>query len=217
MDLKQLAGATPCIFSKGEWLIRPGERVENVYYILSGFCIGIITNESGNEYLYDEIPCDAGIHSVALLGMLFDNNRISVMGSIALSEIHCYRIPAESMITYLRHHPDETFQFISKLMHLYVNNVQKHNIRCEKKTIERLCQYLVEHSREEAEGLVYRKDLTNDELAKYLGIHAVTLSRMFSGLKEHGYIRRIRHGWQILDLQALVDCMRGLLDIPYRR
>lgn len=216
MDFLTLEGATRYHFQKDEWLVRPGEKVEYVYYILSGIVIGNITNESGNEYLYDQIPCDNGINSLALLGMLFDNERVSIVGSVALTDVECFRIPAESILNYLYENPGELMKFTSKLMHIYIDNIKKHATRCEKKTIERLCQFMVENSTKQDSGYVVWKKLTNEELSKVLGVHPVTLSRMFTGLRKQEMIEKIQGGWRILDMQALVDGMRGLREIPYR-
>lgn len=58
--------------------------------------------------------------------------------------------------------------------------------------------------------LVVDKSFSNVELSKFLGVHAVTISRLLSRLQREGVIKREEEGIVILDNQRLHDYMLAL-------
>ena len=217
MCLERLPDAVVCSFKSGEYLIYPEEALRFVYYLVSGSCIGVMTNENGNEYLQNEVVAGSGINSVAALGMIFDNDHIAPMGLVALTDITAWKIPVPSMLDYLRQNPDEIIKFTSKLMHNYVDIIRRYNFRCETRTIDRLSQYILERSEDIDGRLVFPKCYSNQELAKLMGVHPVTLSRMLTALKEQGYIAKTSAGWEIRNLDGLIACAQGTLRVQYRQ
>lgn len=217
MCLGNLPGAVFCTFRSGEYLIYPEEELKFVYYLVSGSCIGVVTNENGNEYLQNEVDAGLGINSVAALGMALEDCSVAPMGLVALTPITSYQIPVPALLDYLRENPDELMQFTAKLMRNYVDIIKRYNFRCETRTIDRLCQYVLERSEDIKGQLVFPRQYSNQEVAKLMGVHPVTLSRMLTALKEQGYIKKTSVGWKICNLDGLIACAQGLERVQYRK
>lgn len=215
-SLGQLRGAVRCSYEKGDYLVYQGEKIDYVYYLVSGICIGAVETEEGNEFLQDEIVSGKGVCSVAALGMVFDNQGICTNGILALTKVECYRIETKVILEYLMANPGELIAFLANLMSKYVEVVKRYNSRCQIKTMDRLCQFILSHSEDHDGHLILGKRYSNQDLAKYMGVHPVTLSRMLTALKEKGYISKTQAGWKVLNLDGLVACAQGLERVQYR-
>lgn len=214
--LEQLRGVARYVYEKGDYLVYQGEKIDYVYYLVSGTCIGAVETEEGNEFLQDEIVSGKGICSVAALGMVFGNQNYSTNGILALTRVECYRIETDVILEYLMKHPEELMAFLSNLMNKYAEVVKRYNSRCQIKTMDRLCQFILSHSEDHDGYLILGKRYSNQDLAKYMGVHPVTLSRMLTALKEKGYISKTQAGWKVLNLDGLVACAQGLERVQYR-
>ncbi len=73
----------------------------------------------------------------------------------------------------------------------------------EESAVVRLCHLLLEVSQTKKELLVVPKFFTYAELAKYLGCHPVTVSRIMAKLKQNGFISKTAAGIVIDDAAAL--------------
>ncbi len=217
MDLKELlAGGTPCQFERGIYLQEQGARVDYVYYLVSGQTIGVMINEDGREYLINEINSNRGVQSITSIGLLLDNGGIATMGIVALTHVEAVRITAENLVRFLRADPDALIAFTAKLMHHYVNITSRFNDRSSVRSINALSQYLLQNCLEDERGLLFPKSVSHQNVAKYLGVHPVTMSRMLSALKDNGYIKKTAEGWRLVDVDGLLNVAQGLERVQYR-
>lgn len=217
MNLTELLErGVPCTFERGMYLQEQGARVDYVHYLISGRAIGVMTNEDGGEYLINEILSGLGVRSITSIGLLLESEQASSMGIVALTHIEAVRISASDLLLFLREDPDALIAFTAKLMRNYVDIFQRYNNRSSMRSINGLCQYLLQNSREDVQGLIFPKTISNQSVAKYLGVHPVTLSRMLTALKENGYIKKIAEGWRLMDIDGLLAVAQGLECVQYR-
>lgn len=217
MDFSELHGSTRCAFIKGDYIIRQDEFIEYIYYLVSGDCICTIVNENGNEYIFNELYSEQGVCSLVGLGMSFDNDSVSTFNVIANTDIICYKIPRPVVLEYLLKYPEELFLFMSKMANNYIVAIRKLNNRQQAKTIERLCQFILDNSCTTSQGILFIKKYSNNQISQFLGIHPVTLSQMFAALRERNFIEKIPRGWRIINVQGLEECACGRKVINYRK
>ena len=202
MPFRELPGATPCRFRKGELLIKAGEPTEYVYYLTKGVVYREMTTEKGYESIFSRKRttdmADSLIGILALYNKTSGN--VSKYDFVAHTECVCYRIPKEECKQYLRNHPALLEEVLSHAVREHANVVDLFLARREGSGTARLCTLLLERAKPDAEGkLTVSKKLTNIEIGKLLSIHKVTVSRMLRALREEGTIEKTEQGIVILD------------------
>ena len=115
MPFHDLPGVTQCRFKRGEYLIRAGEPVEYVYYLLKGTVYREMTSASGHESIWGSKTGDNIMQSMVGVLTLYcgDGLTYSPFDFIARTNCSCYCIPREVCLQYLRktagtvrgHHP----------------------------------------------------------------------------------------------------------------
>ena len=86
----------------------------------------------------------------------------------------------------------------------------------EETLVTALCQLLLSVSRKESgEKPVVPKFYTYEELARYLGCHPVTVSRIMAKLKQLGYLKKSGRELVIENEDRLVDLMESEVEFKY--
>lgn len=218
MELTQIPETYPhIIFEKGEYLICQEEKIDYMFYLLSGSAIGSIIDVNGNEYMFDIIPPHQGINSVAALGMGLLNNTVSKFNVLALSKIVCCKIPSHIIQEYLLEHPEELFQFTKKLMGHYIRTCQRLNTRNASHTIQDYCRFILQHSKNIDGTFFLDKKYNNNEISQLIGVHPVTLSRMRTALLQRGCVEKAPEGLKLCNIALLESCAAGETTIAYRK
>ncbi len=216
-DFEQLLNHSQLLsYQAGHYLIIQAAELENLFYIVSGVCVGSLVTSNGNEYTFNTIPEGQGIHSVAGLGMIFLHTPTASFNVLALTDIVCYKIPRSTMHQYLLEHPEELMNFTGKLMSLYTDLCLRLNSRNTSHTIEQYCRFILENSRVDNGIRFFDKKYSNAEIAQYIGVHPVTLSRMTSALIENHCLEKTSKGYKIIDVALLTNIANGYATIQYR-
>lgn len=107
MPFRDLPGVIQCRFKRGDYLIRSGERVEYIYYLLQGTVYRESVTATGTETILSSKISGNIVQS--LVGILILYRRpyegISNNDFIAHTNCVCYRIPVDVCMEYLRRHP----------------------------------------------------------------------------------------------------------------
>ncbi|MGI6068949.1 MAG: Crp/Fnr family transcriptional regulator [Blautia sp.] len=85
----------------------------------------------------------------------------------------------------------------------------------EKSAISKLCYLLLEIGEESNGKKIIPKFFTYEELAKYLGTHPVTVSRIMTKLKKLKYIKKVPRGLSIENEAALWSLIESGTDFKY--
>jgi len=210
-----MPGVVYCEFKKNDYIIRQGEKVDSIYYLVSGTCYRTIVTEKGDEIIYGvkESRNDL-IHS--LLGVLvLYTDGISTNQFIARSKCCCYKIPKEVFFQYVKDKPD----ILTKLLYLAMWELRElagsFQARQEGKVANRLCKLLLKNAQTTQGKRLIDKRLSNSEISRFLGIHKVTVARILRVLKDEGIIDKQKEGIIILDESRLEKYAKAETTMDY--
>lgn len=122
---------------------------------------------------------------------------------IAKTECTVYQLPLSTFFNMLRTDMDFN-QFVMRTLADNYHEVLLHlHWRVEKSAISRLCYLLLEIVQSSRRQNLVPKFFTYAEMAKYLGVHQVTVSRIMTRIKKLGYVKKCPEGLIIENEKAL--------------
>jgi len=203
MDLLKMPGVIYCEFKKKSYIIRQGEKVDSIYYLVSGTCYRTTITEKGDEIIYGVKESNNNlIHS--LLGVLvLYSDGISTNQFVARSKCCCYKIPKEVFFQYVQVRPDILTQMLYMAMWELRELASSFQARQEGKVANRLCNLLLKKAQTKQGKRLIDKGYSNSEISRFLGIHKVTVARILRVLKDEGIIDKQKEGIIILDEERL--------------
>jgi len=215
MDLIKMPGVVYCEFKKGESIIRQGEKVDFIYYLLSGTCYRTTITGKGDEIIYGVKESNDFVKSLVGVLILYANG-FSVSNFIAKSKCCCYKIPKETFFEYVK----DKSEILSQLLYLAMWELRElHALfqsRQEGKVANRLCELLLKNSQNRQDKLVVNKVYSNNaEISRFLGIHKVTVAKILKTLRDEGIIDKQKEGIVILDEKKLVSYAKAEKTIEY--
>lgn len=214
MDLLKMPEVVYCEFNKDDYIIYQGEKLEFLYYLVSGSCYRLTVTENGCETIYGVKEPSKGVQS--LLGVLtVYSDGISSNNFIAGTECSCYRIPKETFFKYVSDKPD----ILNELLRLAMWELRKvagsYKCRQEGKTANRLCRLLLENTQDKRGDLIVSKKYNNVRMSQFLGVHEVTISRILRALIKEGLIKRKKDGLHILNEEKIKIYANSEEDVKY--
>ncbi len=104
MPFRDLSGVTRCQFKRGEYLIRAGEKITHVYYLISGTVYRELLSPSGRIRIMNSKAKGNLAESIVGIILLFEENdeQICMYDFIAHEDCQCYKIPAGCCLQYMR-------------------------------------------------------------------------------------------------------------------
>lgn len=190
-DLLNRSGVKRVIFYRGDYIIRQGEPVDNIYYLETGRCYRGAKTEGGNEVFFDFKTAFGSFYD-ALVGILamFSNDQVSECNFIATEPVCAYRIPVDVAMAYF----SEDADLLKGLLAVSIEKQRQISwlfaARQEGRVPNQLCKLLYFNSYLTEEG---RRRVSPDyssfiRLSQKLGVHKVTISKMMRALREQGAI-----------------------------
>ncbi len=113
---RQLSGAELCHFRKGEIIIKAGEAVEYIYYLMKGSVYRKIIARNGGETIVTVKKADGSLEALVGVVVLYRKERLSNSDFIAKTDCTCYKIPAESYLAMANQNPEILLATIDLLM-----------------------------------------------------------------------------------------------------
>lgn len=219
MPFRDLPGVIQCRFKRGDYLIRAGESVEYVYYLLRGTVYRESVTDAGHETILNRKS--SGNIMQSLIGVLTLYRRkhaaIAKDDYIAYTNCVCYRIPKDVCMEYLRQHPELLEELCRMALDGGARMEELFHCRQEGSTASRLCNLLLERSQETEEGLIVPKKCTNVEIAKFLSVHKVTVAVILRALKEQEAVVRTPQGLLLKNTQLLQQYANQELQLNYKK
>lgn len=191
-------------FQKGETIFREGEKVEGVYFILSG---KVKVDMSWGDKSYIVRLASQG----EILGHRgFGSNEHYPVNAKALEATTVSFIPSDLFITLIKTNPELHF----KLTFFYAEQLQQSEQRMKNlahmpvkgRVAETLIQVRDAFGLQESDLLAYR--MSRKDMAAMAGTTYETVIRMLNELVEDGLIKLLDRDIQLLDAKALEDCCR---------
>ncbi len=84
-----------------------------------------------------------------------------------------------------------------------------------KSAVARVCQLLLDFMTEDDQSVISRF-LTYSEIAYYLSMHTMTVTKIFKALRENNIIHKTGQTATIIDKDALLAIADGDLELQYR-
>lgn len=177
-----------------------------VYYLVEGICALI-----GNSYHGQELVL-LYFYKGHLLGINqflkgFSSNFYAYNKPIGITKTECtlYRIPISVVLELLETDLEFNKYIINTLSRYYHLTLAHLKQVQEDSSITVICRFLLSMSEEKDEGLVLARFFTYEEIARYLGVHSVTVGKIITRLQKLGYIKRISPGILIENKEALKE------------
>jgi len=218
MPFRDLPGVTQCRFKRGDYLIRDGESVDYLYYLLRGTVYREAVTDAGRERILSSKASGNIVES--LVGILILYRRpeegISHNDFIAHTNCNCYRIPKDVCINYLRRHPELLEDVVRTAMDEYIRLMTLFQAKEDGCVAGKLCALLLERGRQTEQGLLVSKKVTNVEISKFLSVHKVTVARILRALKEEGAVERTADGLLLTNIEKLQRYAEHQIELKYK-
>lgn len=215
MELLQLPGVTYCEFEKNACIIRQGERVDAVYYLLSGTCYRKAVTEKGDEIVYGVKESNSSFVQSLMGVLILYSDGISMHNFCAQSKCCCYKIPKDIFFEYVKDKPEILTQLLYMAMKELRTLAGAFQARQGGKVANQLCGLLLKKARRSLENQLIFKDCSNMEISQFLGVHKVTVARILRVLRDEGIIGRRKEGLVILDERRLTYYANQEKNIDY--
>lgn len=188
-------------FEKGEYLWKPGEYIERVYYIQSGIAVASVVHENGRRKIFlfaGKGSVYPGCHETKFkIELSITARTISTVDALEFDRREFYRM--------FRENPQlNTFMFESYAMYinllLYETAHQEYN-----RSFVKLCNLLYLSAQNAPDGTENRLEMSQETIADVLAINRVNVAKHLSQLRDNNIIRPHRKWVEILDMEALQE------------
>lgn len=192
---------------KGTQLTGPNSvySADTLFFLADGIVAlsGITKNGEEIVYLYFHAPRIMGFnrHFNDSSGRIFSDPEFS---NITKTDCCLYQIPIATFLRLLENNAALNMFFIKTIASNYSEALAHFHFMQEESVIVRLCHLLLEVSQPLKGRMVVPKFYSHAELARYLGCHPVTVSRIMPRLKAAGYIRKEPEGVIIENPEGLI-------------
>lgn len=178
---------------------------DTLYFLAEGTIALTTLTKNGEEkvYLY--------FHAPRIIGFsrhLIDTREQVVAGpefsNVARTDCTLYQHTFSGFLKLLNHNPELNYLFIKTIAINCSDALSHFHFVQEESAIVRLCHLLLEVSCPCGNKMVVPKFYSHTELARYLGCHPITVSRIMPRLRKEGYISRGPQGIVIENPEGLV-------------
>lgn len=175
---------------------------------------GITKNGEEIVYLYFHAPRIIGFnrHFNNVSGRVIAAPEFS---NIAKTDCRLYQIGISKFLELLQKSPDLNDYFIKTIASNCSEALSHFYFFQEESVIVRLCHLLLEISQPKNGSMVIPKFYSHAELARYLGCHIVTVSRIMPRLKADGFIRQTPDGIVIENADGLIHIIESESKFKY--
>lgn len=208
-------------FKKGDSLIDYNSGYSDVYYLVKGHCIRMTTTSAGEELFFEEYT--AGQDAYALVGALANfKSRTAVADSsmlsmLALSSIKAHRLSAEEYDAFLARHPSVMRELMTRLTDEYLILLNNYVGKQRGQSGARVAAFLLERARLKDGILACAPLFTISNIARFLGMHRITVNKIVLALRTEGVIDYSPQGIRILNQTRLQDYARGIEKLNYKK
>lgn len=205
MTFTNLPGVEPCFFKKGDILIKNGDRVEFIYYLRQGTVYREMMTDKGSESI---LSCkEGGGLTDSLVGVLLlydqSGSLISYNNFVAGTDCYCLRIPADAFKRYVRAHPALLEQLVGTAVHECGYMMNLYLGKSGLSAPAAICRWILERVQEDDTGDAFFEAYNHNDIAKFLNLHKVTVSRIFSALQRAQIIEKNGKGYLVKDLDRM--------------
>lgn len=188
-------------FEKNEYLWKPGEYIERVYYIQSGLAVASVAHENGRQKIFlfaGRGSVYPGCHETQFkIEQSITARTISPVDALEFERSEFYRMFQEN--PQLNAFMFESYAMYVNLL-LYETAHQEYN-----RSFVKLCNLLYLSIQNVSEGSRNRLDMSQETIADILAINRVNVAKHLAQLRDEGIIRPHRKWIEILDMETLQE------------
>ncbi len=174
-----------------------------VYCLEEGLCALHSVSVSGKERIYQYFLPGDFIGFIPAYRRSYPDDTFYAFSITAKSACSLYQVPYTTFREFVDSHPE----FYRWLFETAVTHYDSALIHCytlqDGDNFTSLCQALIELAILEDSRYIIHRDFSYNEIASYLGIHTITVTRLMRRLKDMGVIAKDGHATVILDMDRL--------------
>lgn len=204
-------------FDKGEFIIRQGDSATHVFYLADGTCLRKMCIANGSEVEYGERQADGSASCLLGALALYQTQKINGTGFIAKTACTCHVIPSDDFLAYT----SKNAELLQELLYLAVINYDelRANFHGKIKGLApaRIAQYLLGNAAKIDGKLLLAKPLNLSEIARELGLHRMTVSKIVGALCDAGCIAYSGKTLAVLNTNELNSYATGAKSLNYQK
>lgn len=192
-----------------ECLYNRTSRDKYVYFLEEGICALTSTSSDGREHIYQYFLAGDFICFTSAFNRQYPDEVFLAFAMMAKADCVLCQIPYSLFRGYVDEHPVLYRWLFEKAVSHYDNALRHSYSLQEGDNFTSLCQALAELAVSQDPFYVLQKEFSYGELANYLGIHTITVTRLMARLKEMGVVRKNGHQTVIQDMEQLKTLAGG--------
>ena len=177
------------------------------YCLISGVCALLRFTQNGEEIIYHYFREKDLIGGVPFFlshkGAAQINTLYSFCSLYTKTECILYKIPFSVLERKIKEEPEIGYWISEGIARHFMEEISHVHSSKEDHTSGRLCRTLIELANEKNGRYELQKYFTYTELARYLGVHSVTVSKIMLVLKKMKVIEKEGHKTVICDMEQL--------------
>lgn len=194
---------------KQECLYNRTSQDKYVYFLEKGICALTSTSSDGKEHIYQYFLPGDFICFTSAFNRQYPDDVFLAFAMMAKADCVLYQIPYSLFRSYVDEYPILYRWLFEKAVTHYDNALRHSYSLQEGDNFTSLCQALAELAVRQGSLYVLQKEFSYGELANYLGIHTITVTRLIARLKEMGIVRKNGHQTVIQDMNQLKTLASG--------
>ena len=164
-----------------------------VYYLVEGICSisGISIQGQEQTFVYMKAGEMAG-HVPYMMSKTFHSAFYAYRRPTVITKTECilYKIPEKHFVDHM-HTNIEFSNYLNEILARNYSTALAHLKQVQEDSVVTIvCRFLLRMANPCPEGLLVPKFFTYSEIAKYFGIHEITVTRIIGKLKQDGHISR---------------------------
>lgn len=196
-------------FKRQECLYNRPSQDSYVYFLEQGLCALTSTSSDGREHIYQYFLAGDFICFTSAFNRQYPDDVFLAFAMMAKADCVLCQIPYSLFREYVEAHP-VLYRWLFEKAVTHYDNALRHSYSLQEgDNFTSLCQALGELSTRQDSHYVLQKEFSYGELAGYLGIHTITVTRLMARLKDMGIITKKGHQTVILDIEQIKTLAGG--------
>ena len=210
--LKQFPQQT---FAKGDYIIRQGEAAEYVYYLAQGRCLRNCFTQKGDEIIYTEWSADQSASCLLGALTLYCPTLIHESNIVARTTCTCCKLSASDFMDFVSRYPFVLHELLKMAMQEYRDSNTNFQFKQKGLAASHVCRFILSNARVHKDPLRLDKRFSISEIARYSGLHRVTVNKIILALCRTNCLAHTENGLRILDQEQLKRYAYGDLKLDY--
>lgn len=204
------------IYGNGETIISQGEEIKNVFFLAKGDCSRKIYTDSGEEIVYDRRTANNSSNDfvAAIYSYIIEKKTSFTYYTDNGCEVNI--IPQKDFMDFLSDNPKLMHGLLFRICNRYNDLNQNFLSKRSNNTTALICAILRNSIIEKNGQPFVEKKLTISEIARRVGSHRVTVSKIFSRLVQEGIIEKSSQGILVLDANTLEEYASAIENVDFK-